>query len=523
MVGIHGGGFQMGSGSEALYDGANLAAKEGVMVVTLNYRLGSLGFLQTGPDGQGGMNGLLDQIRALEWVNRSISSFGGDPAKVTSSGGFGQSAGSMSICMLSVSPLAKDLFLRAILESAVCINEPTYGMPNSAEKGENLTRQVLEAAKVENVEGLKNISVEEVLKASAGLYGGPSWDLSVLPASPADLYSDPAGRINPADMMIGSNTFDDSMFVPCGGADFSSAYLGGAANYMTGLRDAIYVPPVYPNGEESANEVFDAYSPDDVYNGSNVTAFMQQQGDYQRICFGRELASAASSNIGGKIYAYMFGHNPSAVSELCDDPITATFRDDPTWSFHGAEIPFVFGNPVTSSPIHWPQGAQPVAQSAEEAALQREMMARWANFARSGNPHAPSGNASSVEWEPVPKHSRAAPERAAADPPYLFFTGGGSRWISSNEHKAQQCTPIVRADSAWSGRCGGRGEQGRSGSGSTLVGSALRALRKRSGRTQGHLRSVRGLQGEGDAAAMLQVSGAAPRAPRGAGDAGQEL
>jgi para-nitrobenzyl esterase len=119
LVWIHGGGFIGGSGAVPIYDGANLAAK-GAVVVTINYRVGPLGFLShpalsaEDPHHSSGEYGLLDQIAALKWVERNIRRFGGDPANVTIAG---QSAGAASVNDLIVSPLAKGLFRRAVAES----------------------------------------------------------------------------------------------------------------------------------------------------------------------------------------------------------------------------------------------------------------------------------------------------------------------------------------------------------------------------------------------------------------------
>jgi para-nitrobenzyl esterase len=119
LVWIHGGGFWAGFGGEERHNGARLA-KKGAVVVTLNYRLGSFGFLAhpafaaESPYHAAGNYGLLDQIAALRWVQRNIARFGGDPSRVTI---FGESAGGMSVGSLIASPLAKGLFQRAILES----------------------------------------------------------------------------------------------------------------------------------------------------------------------------------------------------------------------------------------------------------------------------------------------------------------------------------------------------------------------------------------------------------------------
>ena len=122
MVYVHGGGFTVSSGIEKWFNGERLAEK-GVVVVTINYRLGVFGFL-THPEltkesehHTSGNYGMLDQIFALKWVQRNISTFGGDPKRVTL---FGQSAGSESVCMDMATPLAKGLYIHAIAESVGC-------------------------------------------------------------------------------------------------------------------------------------------------------------------------------------------------------------------------------------------------------------------------------------------------------------------------------------------------------------------------------------------------------------------
>ncbi|MBN2169541.1 MAG: carboxylesterase family protein, partial [Actinobacteria bacterium] len=120
LVWLHGGGFTTGAGSQDLYNGSNLALK-GFVVVTLNYRLGPLGFLalpalsDESPEGSSGNYGLLDQIAALQWVQRNIEAFGGDKDRVTL---FGESAGAVSTCFFLLSPAAEGLFQYAIIESA---------------------------------------------------------------------------------------------------------------------------------------------------------------------------------------------------------------------------------------------------------------------------------------------------------------------------------------------------------------------------------------------------------------------
>lgn len=157
MVWIHGGGFQIGSGSSPIYDGEAFA-RDGVVLVSLNYRLGELGFMELGaidPDYAGsGNNGLRDQICALEWVRDNIAVFGGDPGNVTV---FGESAGSMSVSLLLASDAATGLFRRAICESG------GVNAASTAEAAETLAAQYLAESGADDVAGLLALPVEDLM------------------------------------------------------------------------------------------------------------------------------------------------------------------------------------------------------------------------------------------------------------------------------------------------------------------------------------------------------------------------
>lgn len=132
MVWIHGGAFSFGSGNSFLY-GPDYLVPEGVVLVTFNYRLGPLGFLSVGRDAPGNA-GIKDQVLALKWVQENIATFGGDPNDVTI---FGQSAGSVSVQLLMISPLAKGLFHKAIAQSGSVLN-PWAMVKNTRERAFNL-------------------------------------------------------------------------------------------------------------------------------------------------------------------------------------------------------------------------------------------------------------------------------------------------------------------------------------------------------------------------------------------------
>ena len=161
MVWIHGGGFEMGSGSSPLYDGTSFA-RDGVVLVTLNYRMGAFGFLELSgldPDRAGSGNlGLLDQVTALEWVRDHIAAFGGDPGSVTV---FGESAGAMSLSLLLAAPRASGLFHRAIAQSGAAAAARTVAAARAD------TEEFLAAAGVEDLDGLLAAEPATLLAAHA--------------------------------------------------------------------------------------------------------------------------------------------------------------------------------------------------------------------------------------------------------------------------------------------------------------------------------------------------------------------
>lgn len=203
MVWIHGGGFEMGSGSSPLYDGSGFA-RDGVVFVSLNYRLGALGFLDLSSldanEAGSGNVGLLDQVAALEWVRDNIAAFGGDPGNVTI---FGESAGSMSVSLLLSIGRARGLFHRAIAQSGGAMAKtPDHAAADSAE--------LLAAAGVTSVAELRSLTVEELLAAHASMNAARLADpeavigrtgnpISFLPFTPvADgvvVPSDPVGAV----------------------------------------------------------------------------------------------------------------------------------------------------------------------------------------------------------------------------------------------------------------------------------------------------------------------------------------
>lgn len=203
MVFFYGGAFTDGGGAAPLYDGTALAER-GAVVVTMNYRLGPFGFLAhpaltaESEIGSSGNYGIMDMVASLEWVQRNIAAFGGDPDNVTI---FGQSAGAMAITSLMTSPLTEGLFHRAIAQSimggAVSPNNPNATLAAQEEQG----RTQAEAAGIESADELRALSAEEVadtFRAQTMIV-----DNYVIPEDPAIVFAE--GRQHEVDVLAGSN------------------------------------------------------------------------------------------------------------------------------------------------------------------------------------------------------------------------------------------------------------------------------------------------------------------------------
>ena len=235
MVWIHGGGFVGGWGDQRGHDGNSLTA-QGVVLVTLNYRLGPLGFLahpelsaESEQDSSGNY-GLLDQIAALEWVQRNIAAFGGDPEQVTI---FGESAGGTSVLSLCASPLAEGLFHRAIAQSTwITPNNfvPLRGADGSAEEiGERLAATLVGNSDGANLEALRAFSAEDIeAKLGASFEVNVAVDGWFLHDFPEDVFA--RGEQHDVPLMAGTTTHEGSVFTtlyPFRSVDAYQAWMRG--------------------------------------------------------------------------------------------------------------------------------------------------------------------------------------------------------------------------------------------------------------------------------------------------------
>ncbi len=352
MVWIYGGAFINGSSEVPIYDGAALAAK-GIVVVSMNYRLGVFGFLAhpelsaESPQHVSGNYGLLDILAALQWVHRNVAAFGGDPDAVTISG---QSAGAGAVLDLIVSPLAKGLFARAIPQSGAGINFETPTLRQAEQMG----AAIAEKNGAPSLAALRALSMDQLLHLNLDVPGKPKWltflpivDGWFLPDAPDKLLAE--GRYNDTPVMTGMTAnegsgFDrkyglmmpqecksyiDQSMAPMGAA-FRKVYLG-----KPGLNCNVGVKQLFRDRGLAATYLW-------------------------------TLARLKTGH--APIYVYYYDHTePGSMSAHYG-------------AFHSADIPYVFGT-LDKSPNR--------PFTAKDREISKKVSAYWVNFVKTGNPNGP--------------------------------------------------------------------------------------------------------------------------------------
>lgn len=348
MVWFHGGGFVSGSGGSTRYDGTNLAARHGVVVVTVNHRIGALGFLHLA--GLGGRYaksanlGMQDIVASLGWVRENIANFGGDPANVTV---FGESGGGSKVSTLMAMPSAKGLFHRAIAQSGTALRFP------SADEGTRFARGVLEKLGItgDDLSALQSLPAEKIAAATPpGI--GPVVDGSVLPRSPFD----PDGPAVSADvpMLLGSNLTEVTFFnnTPLDAID--DAKLVAALGQYTKLDAAKtegLVARYRRAHPQASNQLLYQLIASDWWMGGSVHLQAERKAAQGR----------------APAYVYQFAMPQGARGGKLNVP-------------HTAEIAYVFDNLRLSTAL---VGEVTPAHQA----LADRMSAAWVRFARTGNPN----------------------------------------------------------------------------------------------------------------------------------------
>nr|WP_083466367.1 carboxylesterase family protein [Kibdelosporangium sp. MJ126-NF4] len=358
LVWLYGGAFNTGAAQE--YDGTRLATSGDMVVVTMNYRLGALGFLSSPAlDASGGNYGLMDQTAVLRWVNRNAARFGGDPGNVTLAG---QSAGARAVCAHLASPMSQGLFHRAISQSGACDNE-VLTLSAAQAFGAQATEQ-LGCAKAADVAAcLRGQPVEKLLGALAGvgfaLNGrvrdrpwNPVVGTPMLPRQPKDVLRDGTGAQVP--LMIGSTRDEMRMF-----AAWESNM---TARRYTELLDQTF--------GDRADDVLATYPVGDYGSPAlAMSAVLSDWGGAIGACPVLRTAEAASA------------HQPVHAYEFAEDSGQVTETGFPQGSYHGLDVPYLWD-------LDRGQNPYPPLTSKQKR-LSAKMIGYWSAFARTGDPNGP--------------------------------------------------------------------------------------------------------------------------------------
>lgn len=367
LVWIHGGGFTTGSGASVVYDGRRLASRGEAVVVTLNYRLGALGFLahpELQPDDEPGCGnwGLHDQIAALQWLGRHVADFGGDPGNVTV---FGESAGAMSIAALLASPHCGELFHKAVLQSGPPATASTGWARRRAERLWQLAAP--DCAGPLDRRSLAGVGAQELVRATQELAGEvpgesglplpllPVVDRHLIDRRPAEAVADGSSENVP--LLIGTTRDEAALFV------FTDPSATDIDMDMVVRR----IRRVAPQG--AAEALVDSYRQARELRGERTAPL--------------DLLTAITTD-------YVFRLPSLALAGASQKHQPSTFAYLFTWespflggifgSSHGLEIPFVFGT-VENPAVGTFSGSGP-----EASALSEKIQEAWLAFARNGDP-----------------------------------------------------------------------------------------------------------------------------------------
>ncbi|MGY2067464.1 carboxylesterase/lipase family protein [Blastococcus sp. SYSU DS0619] len=361
MVWIHGGSWQTGSGDR--YDASKLALEGDVVVVTINYRLGALGFMaqedlsRENGDVASGSAGLLDQQAALRWVQRNIRAFGGNPGRVTI---FGESAGGSAVCAQLTSPSARGLFDRAIAQSYSC-TAPYDDLETAEAKGAAVAGTVGCDTASDVAACLRAAPVEELLAAWPGgafVVGG-----SALPVQPAEAIA--AGDHARVPIMHGNLSDENTLFTPL------NPTVAGLANDADGFTEADYALVLGGVFGDDADEVQARY-PAGAYPSPlrALAAVNSDAGSALSTCEHVDAyETLARPPVPAPVFAYQFR------DETADPLLDFPYPGYPEDAQHAAELPYLF------------PGLFGDGLTAEQEQLSTTMVRYWTNFAAQGNPN----------------------------------------------------------------------------------------------------------------------------------------
>lgn len=355
MVWLHGGGFSSGSANEAGYDGENLSRNQNVVVVGVNHRLGVYGHLNLSMYGDkykySANVGMMDIVDALQWIQDNISSFGGDPRNVTL---FGQSGGGAKVLAMMSSPYAKGLFEKGIVESGA--TEGVGVAFTTEEVSEALGRQIVKnlGLDADSIDQIQNVSYNDLQKAATDAQNKIAEEYKI-PASLGEGYADEWEPVVDGDFLPVQPVLDNG-------------FASNAANYPLLIGSNLnewnyFMPDVlrHKNMTDAEKKAFaSAYPNEDPSDAENVDTLL-------RLPILKITAHKADQN-GASVYSYVF-----------------TKQDGNQGSYHGAELPYVFGN------------------NAQNQNLEKTVQNFWGSFARDGVPSSDGADT----WEPYTRNSGA--------------------------------------------------------------------------------------------------------------------
>lgn len=367
MVWIHGGAFIFGEGVQTDNGtrGDMLAAQSGVVVVSMNYRLGAFGWLAHSglgaeDGGRSGNQGLLDQLLALRWVHDNIAAFGGDPDNVTL---FGESAGGLSVCLHLVSSESAGLFSRAIVESGLCDSAlPSQGDAEAV--GAALATDLGCDTAADPIACMRSKTSSELLDASSPAGPGLDLDQRFWPNIDGRYVEGDfrsrveAGALADLPLIFGWNADEGTLFVALGEQDAGPTTEMGYHDGVARLATTYAIP---------ASEIEARYPLGDYPDpGAALAAAM---GDASLACPSRRAAELAAAH--ASVYVYHFEY-PGAGFQI---PLS---RD--MGAFHSAEIQYVFGHPSAIGQRRF---------RGDDLALNERMRDYWTSFAADGDPNVP--------------------------------------------------------------------------------------------------------------------------------------
>ncbi|XP_077354986.1 neuroligin-2a isoform X2 [Festucalex cinctus] len=370
MLFIHGGSYMEGTGN--MFDASVLAAYGNVIVVTMNYRLGVLGFLSTGDQSAKGNYGLLDQIQALRWLNENIGHFGGDPERITI---FGSGAGASCVNLLILSHHSEGLFHRAIAQSGTAISswsvnyQPLKYTKILARKVGCTYSETADLVDCLRRKNFRELVDQDIQPARYHIAFGPVVDGDVVPDDPEILMQQ--GEFLNYDMLIGVNQGEGLKFVD--DSEDNDGISAAAFDYtISNFVDNLYG---YPEGKDILRETIKFMYTDwadrdngDMRRKTLLALFTDHQWVAPAVATAKLHAEFQSP-----VYFYTFYHH-------CQTETRPEWAD----AAHGDEIPYVFGVPMIGATDLFPCNF-----SKNDVMLSAVVMTYWTNFAKTGDPNLP--------------------------------------------------------------------------------------------------------------------------------------